>query len=467
MKRLLIFIIYFSASAAKVFSQSKSPLQAKFDSLRIINRTYYLHGKIDSMPSSNALMLQLARKLHNDSSTCRAYGLYANYFSAKGDYSLALEYDIKAMEAADHGYKPSSATFRGNIANIYMMLGNYQASLQYLHSAERYVAYDTVTNAIFIPATLANVYVELKKPDSALKYIQLAFRVSSGLAQHNIEDVFVRGNIKTNIGNIYGTFARVYDLLHDPDLANFYYLKAVRYGDSLHLQGTMTRITVRYGKYLAGKQKYTEAKNYGIKGFYIASRNHLKDVAADAAGLVYSLYDRQNNKDSAYYYLKAKNLYQDSVAAEQKANQLQGLIINQQLKEAEQQAKAGQDAEQRRRNIEYALIALGILIFVILFLMLSRTVVVNPRIIEIAGVVGLLIVFEFINLVIHPYLAEFTRDSPLPMLLILVAIAAVIVPLHHRLEHWVKYKLVEKNKTIRLEAAKRTINRLRGQKPDL
>jgi hypothetical protein len=99
--------------------------------------------------------------------------------------------------------------------------------------------------------------------------------------------------------------------------------------------------------------------------------------------------------------------------------------------------------------------------------MLSRTVVVNPRIIEIAGVVGLLIVFEFINLVIHPYLAEFTRDSPLPMLLILVAIAAVIVPLHHRLEHWVKYKLVEKNKTIRLEAAKRTINRLQGQKPDL
>jgi len=53
------------------------------------------------------------------------------------------------------------------------------------------------------------------------------------------------------------------------------------------------------------------------------------------------------------------------------------------------------------------------------------------------------------------------------MLLILVAIAAIIVPLHHRLEHWVKHKLVEKNKTIRLEAAKRTIERLGSQKSEV
>jgi len=87
---------------------------------------------------------------------------------------------------------------------------------------------------------------------------------------------------------------------------------------------------------------------------------------------------------------------------------------------------------------------------------------VNPsitRVIEIVGVIGLLIMFEFINLVIHPYLAEFTNESPLPMLLILVAIAAVIVPLHHRLEHWVKHKLVEKNQAIRLAKGKRTMEK--------
>jgi hypothetical protein len=46
------------------------------------------------------------------------------------------------------------------------------------------------------------------------------------------------------------------------------------------------------------------------------------------------------------------------------------------------------------------------------------------------------------------------------MLLALVCIAAILVPLHHKIEHWATHKLVEKNKAIRLAAAKKTIERL-------
>lgn len=46
------------------------------------------------------------------------------------------------------------------------------------------------------------------------------------------------------------------------------------------------------------------------------------------------------------------------------------------------------------------------------------------------------------------------------MLIILVAIAALLIPLHHKLEKWVREKMVEKNKKIRLEAAKKTIEKL-------
>lgn len=76
------------------------------------------------------------------------------------------------------------------------------------------------------------------------------------------------------------------------------------------------------------------------------------------------------------------------------------------------------------------------------------------------AVLGLLLVFEFVNLFIHPWLAEFTHDSPLWMLLVLVLIAALLIPLHHKMEHIVKEKLVEKNKAIRLAAAKKTIDKL-------
>ena len=37
------------------------------------------------------------------------------------------------------------------------------------------------------------------------------------------------------------------------------------------------------------------------------------------------------------------------------------------------------------------------------------------------------------------------------MLLALVCIAALLVPLHHKLEHWATTKLVEKNKQIAIK----------------
>ena len=46
------------------------------------------------------------------------------------------------------------------------------------------------------------------------------------------------------------------------------------------------------------------------------------------------------------------------------------------------------------------------------------------------------------------------------MLLALVCIAALLVPLHHKLEKWTTVKLVEKNKATRLANAKKTIEKL-------
>ena len=53
------------------------------------------------------------------------------------------------------------------------------------------------------------------------------------------------------------------------------------------------------------------------------------------------------------------------------------------------------------------------------------------------------------------------------MLTILVAIAALLIPLHHRIENWINQKMVEKNKRIRLNAAKRIIERLGGNQDNL
>jgi hypothetical protein len=48
------------------------------------------------------------------------------------------------------------------------------------------------------------------------------------------------------------------------------------------------------------------------------------------------------------------------------------------------------------------------------------------------------------------------------MLVVLIAIGALLIPLHHKLEKWITKIMVEKNKKIRLEAAKKTIQQLEG-----
>jgi hypothetical protein len=63
-------------------------------------------------------------------------------------------------------------------------------------------------------------------------------------------------------------------------------------------------------------------------------------------------------------------------------------------------------------------------------------------------------------LIIHPFLERITHHNPFFMLLILVGIAALLVPLHHRIEHWATAKLIEKNRQIRLAIAKKTIEKL-------
>jgi hypothetical protein len=47
-------------------------------------------------------------------------------------------------------------------------------------------------------------------------------------------------------------------------------------------------------------------------------------------------------------------------------------------------------------------------------------------------------------LLIHPFIAKLTNHTPVLMLLILVGVAAALIPVHHKLEEWVKLKLAHK-----------------------
>ena len=192
----------------------------------------------------------------------------------------------------------------------------------------------------------------------------------------------------------------------------------------------------------------------------VARNAGINEGVSTVAGVLRKLYTHAGEKDSIIYYAQLQIDYADSVNNQKKQAEFQNLTFTQQLREIDELAKMEQEKEQRKQNLEYAMMAFGIVTLILLFLLLSRSIIVNEKWVTFFGVVGLLVVFEFLNLLLHPYLEKITNHSPVLMLLALVCIAALLVPLHHRIEKWAKHKLVEKNKQIRLAAAKKTIERL-------
>ena len=133
----------------------------------------------------------------------------------------------------------------------------------------------------------------------------------------------------------------------------------------------------------------------------------------------------------------------DSLFSQEKAKEIENLTFQEKLRQQEI-AEEKQRAKQERKN---DLQLMGISAFIVSFLLLFLLVIrhkTKPRTIEFFGVVGLLLVFEFISLFIHPYIEEWTGHTPVFMLLILVAVVSILVPLHHRMERFVKEKMAHK-----------------------
>ncbi len=67
------------------------------------------------------------------------------------------------------------------------------------------------------------------------------------------------------------------------------------------------------------------------------------------------------------------------------------------------------------------------------------------RYVRFMGIISLLILFEFLTLLLHPVVADFTHHNPVYELLIFVCIASLLIPAHHSLEHWMIAKLTNRH----------------------
>ncbi len=435
-------------SLYQVLKQAQSPSK-KVRAWQVISEDYGYTGRPDSSRFASEQMLKIATDSQQDSLLAPTYIGIGFYFSLIGDYKQSLEFDLKSLGFAE---KSKNATdmwlATKEIGSLFKELKNYGDALKYLKRSEAIIKTGNVISTSAANRTyshIAETFLGLRQNDSALRYIQLTNEVTS-----KEKDAY-------GFARMLYIFASVYLAKGDADLAESYYKKSIVFSEAENINIPYVTASTDYAQYLFNIKQNHLSKEYAIKSFNKAKQSKNKLGIINSASLLRKVYYSIGQKDSSYYYSDVKDAYTDSVFNEQQRNQIQNLAFSQQLKENEDQAKLSEEEHQRKQNIQFALIALGIVVLITMFLLLSRSIITNTKMIEFLGVIALLIVFEFLNLLLHPFLERVTNHSPVLMLLALVCIAALLVPLHHKLEKWATTKLVEKNKAIRLASAKKTI----------
>ncbi len=433
--------------------QVSSPVK-KFDLLN--NELLKINTvQADNIDSAYTIqLLKIAQAQKNDSLLAIAYNWIGSYFSfTKGDNISALEYYFKGIplaEKANDKRRLSSLYF--DIASTYYTLQNFEEGFKYNEKGGKNLPDKTSSLYEFMliqyQANAAGYYLEKREADSALHY---------GL---RLTELANRLNVTVFTNNALFLTGAAYAQKQDIEMADLYFKRARVNAATMDLNISKTLFYTFYIQFLLDNKRIQDAKNVATEMIVLGNSAQNNSILLPAAGFMQQVFDSLHNTDSAYYYAKMKEKINAEIFSQNNINKIQALAFNEQIRALEEEIKAKEEKEQRKQNIQFALLAFGIITFIITFLLLSRSIITNTKMIEFLGVIALLIVFEFLNLLLHPFLERVTHHSPVLMLLALVCIAALLVPLHHKLEKWATTKLVEKNKQLRLASAKKTIEQL-------
>lgn len=415
----------------------------------------YRYVSNDSMVFYAQQAVLLSMKSRNslpEGSEAQALYFLAGSLWWAGNYPDAKETYLKALQIAE----PLADTmFIGyiynGIASVERNAGNYREAIKYYTKAENLTKH-IPDNDVLLSALIdkGKSYEQLGILDSAYTYVQeclaMYFRKFQG------KNVF-GGGLQSEMGIIYSKMGK-------EQLAVEFFRQSIQLSSELNEYRLLARSYCEYAEHFDRFNHLDSAIYYATKGLIIDRQFNLLVQQLSASTLLTKLYKQENKIDSAFKYQQLMIETRESVLSNEKINRLQTLEFNEQLRQQELASEKAKSEEERKQNIQYALIAIGLVTLIILFLFLSRSIITNTKLISFFGVIALLLVFEFLNLLLHPFLERITHHSPILMLLALVCIAALLVPLHHKLEKWTTIKLVEKNKATRLAIAKKTIEKL-------
>lgn len=436
---LLFAFLFFSTATfsqkSKADSLSKLLATEKQDSNRV-RLMWQMAGAINIYNPDTALLLSyqalsLARSIHYIEGESRSLGMLANTFRKIGNYPRALELNIQKLKLEEKRNHPRNlASVLTSIGVVYREQGEYRKALEYYSKADSVIRQNNVEDLkYFIALNIGDAYNLLDVSDSAFMYFNRSLEIARGL-----NDGDLIGTSMTGLGHSYlkmGSYR--YSLIN--------YQAAIVYLQQANDDEILCEAALGLANLFRHINEHDSAGYYANMSLAIAKKDGFLSKELEAAEFLTEHYKETKSIDSAFTYVNYVRSLNDSVNSKSKIRESQVISSNEQFRQLELEEIRQNEKKERLQQLQMLLIAIFIPGFFLLTLLLSR-IRVPIKIIRLLGVLSLLFLFEYLTLLLHPTVARLTNHTPIYEILIFVGIAAILIPLHHRLEHWLIHKLI-------------------------
>lgn len=383
-----------------------------------------------------------------------ANGSLANTFLKIGNYPKALEHYFKKLKIEEQRDNPVSlASVTMNIGIVYTYQEEYANALTYYSKADSIINARNVEEWRYhIALNTGDVYNRLNKNDSAFIYFNKSLTEAKRL----------------NDGDLIGTsmvgLGHSYLKMHQYQLARQNYKDALEYLYAANDEEVICEAAGGLAKLYDSTGNADSAKYFSRLQLLTAKKDGFLLWELDAARFLTEHFRKVHNADSTLTYLTLQQDLKDSIDSRERIRQSQILSSNEHIRQIEiAEAKVKAQLE-RKQQLQLLFIGIFIPAFFLVTLLLSR-IKISIALIKFMGIISLLIFFEYLTLLLHPFVTELTHHTPFYEMLIFVSIAAFLIPAHHRLEHWFINKLTQRRNIYAEGKLKLKKARIKTKKP--
>ena len=416
--------------------QQKQPDTTRVLLLISLSRAY-LHISLDSSYFYADVAEKLVRQINWRKGYYRNLTLKGLINEEAGNYAEALRlFHLVLTEDGENHDMNGVAVDKLNMSNTFFSMNDPKQGWSYLLQSKTMMEElnDPFHQLNYVLYSIGSKFLYSQKYDSAKKY----FTEALSYAEQDNSVIYVK------LGDTYFGMS-------DYDRSYENYMLAVKGAIESGNKHTYALSCVGVSKLQEKWGRNDSAIGYAYTAMYYLDQIGEPTGKIYTANLLASLYEKdtaQNGKmklDSSIKYLKMAMHLKDSVFSQEAArkNQFQDLVNKQKEREREQ----AKEEEKRKQKSLMQIVGIGAFIplFFGLVLWLGK-VKINKRILTFMAALSLLFLFEFITLLLHPVFGEMTHESPFQMFLLLVLVASILVPMHHKSEKWLRSKLEDTKK---------------------